>query len=339
MGQLIGTLFSVNKSLYFPEIMICRIVFNNYRGFFSSTSNLVVAPAAVVTQAATTAGGSALIANTAASGQRNTWTGTATAVQLGGICMLLAAELRPDIIRERMEDLKRGYRIITPFLWRFTNPLSGSTQTASTKLDRIHGLFVRKWVHAVFPQDQKNGWSFANQNDTFDTSGQPTTGVAGTTIPSCGNFVNQYHVEVDSGRQSEYDYFAYLTPPVGQVGAYTEMKEHLRGGIITNARQYYTNFTHIQDWTRGSPELSHPSTDCLGGLSLAEQRKFDFMVTQVGNFQGQGQPNSANPNASGAQGPFNHFDIFITTRSLYMDTTTININDRHGEPVPASASS
>lgn len=276
LGQFINTMLAVDKDLVFPEIMVVRLVFQSNKAGFSATSN--VNP---------TTGAAALISGYAT-------TTVQTCVYLTNCFLYHALEKRPDVVKAVIDQMKSGTTLMIPYTWVYKQAISGGQHTVAQKLDSAQGMFLRKAITAIFPNDE-------SKNQAFDHSNLPST----SNTANAGR-VTTFYTSLDDERLQEYDY----TPTIDISTDWVDQKEMLKGSMISSRHQYYRNWFFCDSWLPESPETGMKGSDVVGGVDIhSRQRKYSLIATSMAD----------------TATVFNWYQFFITTRRLTISPTEIKV--------------
>ncbi|MCX7159275.1 MAG: hypothetical protein NT176_09050 [Proteobacteria bacterium] len=287
LGNLLNTIFSINKDLAFSEVMVLRVVFRPDKVGFSSTSNVIPAGTLALASGTTSAGGGA--------------GGVASCVFIAGLTLLVAVEQRADVVAMRMKQLDGGgYTVKVPYVWVEQQSLQGANVQLSVKLDSQHGQFLRKVYSTVFPSDD-------SKEVAFDNSNLPVGAYAATPV---GSKINAFLTKLDGFRLQEIDYSAVMDPTPGLLSDYIDQKSLLKGSVIETRRQHYANWAYCDDWTNSNPLQGMAPAEAMGGIDLKKgMRTYIFNATATTN------PNTA----------LVYFCFFITQRTLHVTKNLITI--------------
>ena len=281
LGQFLNTFLAVDKDLVFPEVMVLRLVFQSNKAGFSSTG-----------AADPTAGALALVSGFATAGAQ----GVQTCVYLTNCYLYHALEKRSDVIKAVIDQMKSGTQLMIPYTWVYKQAISGSSHTVAQKIDSAQGMFLRKVITAIFPNDE-------SKNQAFDHSNLPAA--ASTTT---SGRVTTFHTELDDERLQEYD----MNTTVAASQDWIDQKDMLKGSMITTRQQYQRNWFFCDSWLPESPDSGMKGSDVVGGVDIhSRQRKYSLVVTQMA----AGVDNTV----------FNWYQFFITTRRLSISQTEIKV--------------
>lgn len=165
LGDLYNTLFSVDKDLLFPEVMILRIVWSSSKIGWTSLSQTDPSATPLDLPAGAT---------------------------LNNVALYLATESRPEIERGLQAKVASGMEVLIPYVSTYKLNLAGTSQTVSIRLNRANGLFCRKIIHAVFNNAE-------NVNTMYDHTNLDAA------VATTAGKVQSYYTAIDNQRIQNYD--------------------------------------------------------------------------------------------------------------------------------------
>jgi len=316
LKRLFNTIFSVDKDLYFGEVIIFRIVFNQSSRIYWTTTSATgdprgADPGAAAAQAIAYAGN----------------------VNVSGIELLLRTETNPEIVNQlRSQVLSSGMNILIPYVYTYKNSLVGGTQTVSIRMNRGNGINLVKIYHSVFNSNEtvntttdNAAGNTAGRATAYDNDNRPYVTNLANTDGAVANFqarskVLSFYTMLDNNRIQEFDLNTVTFDD------YKINKNMFKGTVIQGMDQYYFNWVWIENWS-GTEELhSHVDTNKLTGLDLSRERKWDFYATSVQLPIAAG----ANPayslslnNTNG--GSYNHYTFAVTQKNLSVSPQGITV--------------
>jgi len=254
LGKLIGTIFELDKTLYFPESIFLHVVFGpvgraGWRG---------TAPDAPATGA-----GDLLITPVAVT-------------NFTDIHLMLAVERNESVIRSLHDQVNGpGLNVLIPTIRCDPNTVSGSNQTVTIRLSAADGQKLRRIWHTCAKQADLAGagtqYNISNGTYTVATDTWSTPNV------------NSYYVMVDNDRVSgEMDILCHLAQD------WLVNREHLKNSVIQNAAMYKREWHHQEDFSgiREDPydeKDGVPKANLTGGLNLLDkERKITFVFRMTG---------------------------------------------------------
>ena len=125
LKYLKNTIFSVNKDIYFGEIILLRIVLG--------TSQKVV------------------FTNTDATNLHTNAAAITNSIGISDLALYLAVEKNAEITNQlRTQVASSGFNLLIPYVYSFKNLLGGSSQNVSLRFNRGHGRRLMKIYHTIF---------------------------------------------------------------------------------------------------------------------------------------------------------------------------------------------
>ena len=135
LGDIYNTIFSIDKDIYFGEIILMRIVWHGSQKF--SWLQTVVPAYAIQTQNA----------------------------DYANLALYLAIEKNEAIVNSlRSQILSSGMNILTPYVYTYKNNLNGQTATVSLRFNRGHGRRLLKIYTSPFNTVENINTAFDNNN-------------------------------------------------------------------------------------------------------------------------------------------------------------------------------
>lgn len=143
LNYLLNTLFALDKTLLFPEVLVLRVIFNSTKVAWNSNSatDPTSTPQAITT------------------------------CTIADLQLLLAVEQNQEIVNSLAEKIKSGFSMMIPFVFRYKNNVSGLAQNVSIRLNRGHGAVCKKVIHAIFHgTESASGTMFDHSNIGADAA-------------------------------------------------------------------------------------------------------------------------------------------------------------------------
>jgi len=247
LGRLIGTIFELDKTLYFPETIFLHVVFGP------------------VGRAGWAAG-----ANPAGAGFRALSTDPAAITNFANIHLSLAVETNERIITDLMNQVNGpGMSVLVPATRIDQNTVSGLQQTVTIRYSAADGFKLRRIVHTCLREITESSprMQYNIANGTYDV---PTDTWTSANVVS-------YYVALDNQRVSgEMDIDCSLAQD------WLANREHLKKSVIQDVAMYKREWHHQEDFSglRESPDEKVDGVDkdnLTGGLDLMnKERKIDF---------------------------------------------------------------
>lgn len=140
MGLLYNTIFSLDKTLLFDEILTLRIVWApSTKIYYYGDDQL-------------SPGGGTLAA-------------AAGDVTLSGLQLYLAVEQRQDIINGLRQKIQSsGLSVLIPYVHVYKTTLSGGSQNVTLRFDRGHGMRLVKLYHSLFSNTESKNTAYDHDN-------------------------------------------------------------------------------------------------------------------------------------------------------------------------------
>lgn len=139
LKYLKNTIFSVDKDIYFGEIIIMRIVWGpSVKTVFSNTN--------------------ATILNTGA-------LATVNNIAIFNLALYLAVEKNPEITNQlRTQVAGTGFSVLIPYIYTYKNNLNGTNQNVSLRFNRGHGMKLAKVYHSIFHNTESSSTAYDHNN-------------------------------------------------------------------------------------------------------------------------------------------------------------------------------
>jgi hypothetical protein len=139
LGDIVNSIFAIDKGLVFPDRLILKIFWTpgNRFGWTSTSATNPTAGTAAALTAVTT---------------------------LTGLSLYLAAENNPQIEQELRAKLSSGYQLTIPYIWPNKTNLSGTSQSVTLRFNNTQGKTIQKILHSVFHNTESTNTLFAHDN-------------------------------------------------------------------------------------------------------------------------------------------------------------------------------
>lgn len=137
LGYLLNTIFSLDKTLLFPEVLVMRVIFNSTKlGWKATNANDPVTGAVAL----------------------------ASAITVANLNLLLAVDQSQEVVNSLADKVKSGFNMMIPFVHRYKNNLNGDSQSVSIRMNRGHGAVCKKIIHAVFHNTESANTMYDHSN-------------------------------------------------------------------------------------------------------------------------------------------------------------------------------
>jgi len=139
MKYIKNTIFSVDKDIYFGEIILLRIVWGpSTKTVFSNTGALNLATGALA---------------------------TTNEIGISNLALYLAVEKNPEITNQlRTQVASTGLNVLIPYVYTYKNNLNGTSQNVSLRFNRGHGRKLVKIYHALFNNTESSYLAYDHNN-------------------------------------------------------------------------------------------------------------------------------------------------------------------------------
>lgn len=239
LGFLLNTIFSLDKTLLFPEVLVLRVIYNSTKlGWFgTSNTNPVAGAAALVT--------------------------TQGDITVTDLQLLLAIDQSQEVANSLAEKIKSGFSMMIPFVHRYKNNLSSTSQSVSIRLNRGHGAVCKKIIHSMFANVE------AGSNTMFDHSNIGAN--AGLALK-----VAEYYTMLDNSRIQQINIRATLN----EGEDYLYHKKMIKGSVLQNQEIYSYNWFHCDSFENQIAPIDNLPVDknnLITGIDLSIERKWDFV--------------------------------------------------------------
>lgn len=139
LSNLKNTILSIDKDIYFGEIIILRVVWS---------------PSTKI----------AFINDTAANVNTNA-AALITTVAVSNIALYVAIEKNPELVNGlRTQIAGGGHNILIPYVYTYKNNLNGTSQNVSLRFNRGHGRKLVKIYHAIFNNTEQANTAYDHNN-------------------------------------------------------------------------------------------------------------------------------------------------------------------------------
>jgi hypothetical protein len=246
MGAIADSIFSVNKDIYFPEIIMLRILWGpGKKNAFFTPSATDATTNAVVLAADTT---------------------------VSNLTLHLAVEKNPQICAEIIQKVQSGgFNMLLPFIFSFKTSLSGTSQTVSQRFTRANGHTLKRIIHSIVNSTEDTNTAYDHSNISV-----------GDAKETPGAKVTSYVTYLDNSREQEFDVNCATTPGLD----WMIHKPMLKGtplGLDKSIYQY--RWFHCSDYSGerlpGDDPFPVENANLVSGLSLSTEHKWDIYCTTV----------------------------------------------------------
>jgi len=286
LGALIGTIFELDKSLYFPESLFLHVTFGpwNRIGF---------------------RGGSITNAST----QRAALDTANNTLDISNLHLALAIEDNKDVISLLMNTVNSTGLSLQITIQSFVNPIQGSQQTVTVRLASGMGQKLRRIFHTCIRQDYE-----ADFKTAYNISNATYQAANDSYVP---DNVSSYYVMVDNNRVSgEFD----IDCARGE--DWLVNRKHLQKSVIQSRDDYEREWHHQQDFSgiREDPSetVDGVSKDNISdGLDLlTKERKIDIFMRMGANHGGNAEILAMR----------NHYTFAEIERTLHISQSAIGLD-------------
>lgn len=259
LGLFKGTLFALDKDIYFPQNMVLKVVFSLQKvgwACVEATANAAASAAALQAQPF-------LLASELTVG-----------MTMSNMNLLLQTETRPDIIEQVQAYYKQsGVRIPIEFLKLFKTSQSGSQHNPQMNISSADGQAIRRIITSPFAQLETKNYALDNSNIT-DSAG---VGAQGKLI--------SYRTVVDGDPVQRNDVSCIQPNLAGaNVVQYPNddwelNRKFFKKSAVQDQAGYYKSWFHMDDFL-GQPDLNAIDAYSVGGLKTDKPHKYEI-VAQV----------------------------------------------------------
>jgi len=192
-------------------------------------------------------------------------TGNITISNLG---LFVALEANKEIeVKVKEMVLGGGFKMLFPYVWKESKAIAQDTNTHNIEY-KINGAQGKRLLKLYWAPYRAG----ASGRLTYDHSN--TTNYQG----DYGTLFSRFDVKVNNERRSQYEYDCTLAQD------YVFKKDKLKGSCIQDSRDYYANWTWIEDFTNNMSQLDKPSkpdeVNIIQGKDLSEEVKINITATR-----------------------------------------------------------
>lgn len=178
LGMLYNTIFALDKTIMFPEILTLRIVWQQTPKIFYYNND-----------ALSTGGGTVAAAD--------------TDVKISNLNLFLAVETNPDVIQSIQQKIMSpegmSFNIDYSYLYKNTVGTPSSSQNVIIRFDRGHGRRIKKIYHSVFNTEE-------SKNTAYDNSNLLGSKVQTFYTTMDGARLQEFNVDCQTGKLEDYMY-------------------------------------------------------------------------------------------------------------------------------------
>ena len=268
LKKIQGTIFSLDKTLYFGKVLYIRIVWqsSNKVGYYNLGANAV--------------------ANNPAHLAGSVPTAFTAGYNLSNLYIYLAKEtniLVENEIKKKIES-PEGFKIMIPWVTQYKQSQNASVNSVTMRITSSLGKRLLKIYWAPYNQTE--------QLDTaYDHNVGPTdpTGTALANAAPAVQKITSFYTLVNNVRTSQYNYNVMSSNfGIAQQSFnddYDQRKNKLKGSCIFSRNEYYYNWVWCEDFTDNVPLMEKPlnpdENTYLDGLDITKgEIKYDIFVNQ-----------------------------------------------------------
>lgn len=239
LSFLLNTIFSLDKTLLFPEVLVLRVIFNSTKLGWYGTSNTNP-----------TTGAAALVT-------------TQADITVADLQLLLAVDQSQEVYNSLAEKVKSGFNMMIPFVYRYKNNLSSDSQSVSIRLNRAHGAVCKKIIHSMFANVE------AASNTMFDHS---NIGANASTALK----VTEYYTMLDNSRIQQFNLRATLNNGEDYIYHKKMLKGSvLQNQEIYSYNWFHCD--SFENQIAPLDNLPVDKDNLITGIDLSIERKWDFV--------------------------------------------------------------
>lgn len=244
LSSLVNSIFSINKDMIFPEVLILRVLFNGSRLGFTADDAVGTTPIAL-----------------------------AGANVINNLQLLLAVEQNQEIINNLQQKVSAGFDLMVPFIYRYKNNLTGSQQNVSIRLNRGHGATCKKILHSLYHATE----TIAN---SYNHSNLPAAAFVPAAPVSLR--VDEYYTMLDNNRLQQYNLNCNLDKVDDYVIHKPMLKGSCVLDKYVYGYNWFHCEDFSNDKSPSFSDVTPVSKDNLtSGLDLTIERKWDFVGTKT----------------------------------------------------------
>tara|TARA_R100000951_G_scaffold18496_4_gene14853 strand:- start:227 stop:1579 length:1353 start_codon:yes stop_codon:yes gene_type:complete len=244
LKQLKGTIFQLNKSLLFREILVLKVKMARGTDFcFQGTDQANPDATARVI---------------------NNGLNPAPAITYSNIALYVAQERNAAIVEglSAQTSSEAGMTVFVPYPSIYTNTRSGTTQNVTLRLNKSNGSSLKSIKNCVFnntPGDHTD--TLGKFRYDRETKGQSK--------------VVSYYANLNNNRLSEYDI------SLANRDDWALHRKMISNSPVYNRHIYRTNWFHQDGFQNDADknEVGETDTNCYGGLSLDSEVRYDIYYT------------------------------------------------------------
>lgn len=249
LGRFKGTLFALDKDIYFPQNMVLKVIFSLQKVGFTSTTAAAASPTTAVAA-------------------------LAGPMTLSNMNLILQCESRPDIIEQVQAYYKQsGVRIPIEFLKLFKTSQAGAQHNPQMNISSADGQAIRRIITSPFAQSEVANYALDNSNIT-DSAG---AGASGKLV--------SYRSMIDSDPLQRVEISCLQPAALGaNVASFPNddweyNRKFVKKSAIQDQAAYYKSWFHLDDFL-GQPDLNAIDAYSVGGLKTDKPHKYEI-VAQV----------------------------------------------------------
>jgi hypothetical protein len=274
LGRLKGTIFGLDKTLYFGRILYLRIVWQStnkigYTNVGAGASNTAFNPAY-------STGG--------AGPSQNTPTAWAGNVSITNLYLYLAKEQNMLVENELKNKVNsaEGFKLILPYVSQFKQNIpAAGINNLTLRINSATGKYLTKIRWAPYNANETICYAYDHNVFPTDVNGQ-NVGAQATTIQK----ISSFYTLVNNVRTSQFNYNVNNGQPFNT--DFDIRKNKMKGGSILSQNEYYYNYMWEDAFDGNLSMTDRPYSEdqdtFIDGLDLTTgEVKYDIFVNQGGN--------------------------------------------------------
>lgn len=244
LSMIKNTIFEMDKTLYFNEVVLCRLIFGQASKFlFNGTSSSVP-----LTDAAT----------------------ATAAASVSNLNLYIAMERNPELGNVLRSEIQKGsFSIPIPCVNIFKQgAITGTSQSTTVRLNRAHGRRLLKIYHSMFG---------GSSNTTLEDKNFAYCNAVGANATYNLNEMTSYHTALQNSRLQDWE-ITLLT-----FDDWLIQQKRLEGSLVLNSDILRYNFFHLDDFTGSEKSIDkeYLEKNQMVGVPLDIEQRYDWFSTHA----------------------------------------------------------
>lgn len=239
LSMIKNTIFEMDKTLYFNEVVLCRLIFGQASKFLYNGTSATVPLSGAAT--------------------------TAAAASVSNLNLYIAMERNPELGNVLRSEIQKGsFSIPIPCVNIFKQgAITGTSQSTTVRLNRAHGRRLLKIYHSMFG---------GSSNTTLEDKNFAYCNAIGANATYNLNDMSSYYTALQNQRLQDWQ----IT--LSTFDDWLIQQKRLEGSLVLNSDILRYNFFHLDDFTGSekSVDKEYLEKNQMVGVPLDIEQRYDW---------------------------------------------------------------